>query len=509
MNDNENSSCALPHNMDNWETIAWRKVIQKVSRLQRRIAKAVKEGRWGKAKALMYLVSKSFYAKLLAVFRVTTNKGGSTPGVDNAVWLNGYDKLHAAKSLKTRGYSPKPLRRVYIRKKNGKKRPLSIPCLYDRAMQTLFVIALDPVAETTADPNSYGFRTKRSCADAIGQCFLSLCRKTSAQWIFEADIKSCFDEISHQWILSNIPMNKTILRKWLKAGYMENKRLFPTKKGTPQGGIISPTIMNMVLDGMEDELNRKFPRWKGKKVNYIRYADDFIITASSKEVIKNEIIPMVKEFLQTRGLKLSGEKSKITHITKGFDFLSQNIRKYKNKLVIRPSKEAVHSFKDKIKSLIKDSRGIPAHGLIRLLNPVIRGWSNYHKGICAKKVFGKLGNFIFGQLKRWAKHQHGNKNRWWIFWRYFTNNHFTDKRETNKGNTYYRLYRISYVPIRYHVKIKSNANPYLREFEKYFSRRQKWREDLAKKCKQNTTFVIKETKTNSRVTRDRVSLKSA
>jgi RNA-directed DNA polymerase len=290
---------------------------------------------------------------------------------------------------------------------------------------------------------------------------------------------------------------------------MEDKRLYPTTKGTPQGGIISPTIMNMVLDGLEGELNRKFPRWKGKKVNYIRYADDFVITASSKEVIKNEIIPVVKDFLQARGLMLSGEKSKITHITEGFDFLSQNIRKYKGKLVIRPSKDAVRSFKDKIKSLIKDSRGIPAHGLIRLLNPVIRGWSNYHKGICAKKVFEKLGNFIFRQLKRWAKYQHGNKNRWWIFWRYFTNNHFTDKRETKKGTIYYRLYRIPYVPIRYHVKIKGNANPYMPEYDKYFSRRQKWRENLARECKQLTTFVKKETKTDSRVTRDRVCLKSA
>ena len=509
MNEDENSSCALPHHTDNWHTIAWRKVIQRVSRLQRRIAKAVKEGRWGKVKALIYLVSKSFYAKLLAVFRVTTNKGGNTPGVDNTVWLNGYDKLHAAKNLKTRGYSPIPLRRVYILKKNGKKRPLSIPCIHDRAMQALFAIALDPVAETTADPNSYGFRAKRSCADAIAQCFLSLCRKTSAQWVFEADIKSCFDEINHDWIMDNIPLNKIILRKWLKAGYIEKKRLFPTSKGTPQGGIISPTIMNMVLDGMETALKKQFPRWKGQKVNFIRYADDFIITASSEELIKTEIIPLVKDFLKVRGLQLSEDKSKITHINEGFDFLSQNIRKYKGKLVIRPFKDSVRSFKEKIKSLFKNNRGIPAHGLIRLLNPVIRGWSNYHKGICAKRTFAKLGTFIYWQLKRWAKYQHGNRNRWWIYWRYFTNNHFTDKREGKKKVQCHRLYRISYVPIRYHVKIKSNANPYLPEFDKYFFQRLKWREDLAKECNQITTFDVKETKINSRVSLRRESLKSA
>jgi len=509
MNENENSSCALPHQTDNWNTIAWRKVIQRVTRLQRRIAKAVKEGQWGKVKALAYLVSKSFYAKLLAVFRVTTNKGGSTSGVDNTVWINGDEKLHAAKNLKTRGYSPIPLRRVYILKKNGKKRPLSIPSIHDRAMQALFAIALDPIAETTADPNSYGFRAKRSCADAISQCFLSLCRKTSAQWVFEADIKSCFDEINHDWIMNNIPLNKTIIRKWLKAGYIEKKRLFPTPKGTPQGGIISPTIMNMVLDGMETVLKKQFPRWKGQKVNFIRYADDFIITASSEELIKTEIIPLIKDFLKVRGLELSKEKSKITHINDGFDFLSQNIRKYKDKLVIRPSKNSVQSFKDKIKLMFKNIRGIPAHGLIRLLNPVIRGWSNYHKGICAKRTFAKLGTFMYWQLKRWAKYQHGNKNRWWIYWRYFTKNHFTDKRVGKKGTQCHRLYRISYVPIRYHVKIKSNANPYLPEFDKYFFQRQKWREDLARECKQFTTFVDKETKFNNWVALRRDSLKSA
>jgi len=218
---------------------------------------------------------------------------------------------------------------------------------------------------------------------------------------------------------------------------------------------------------------------------------------------------VVEDFFKERGLTLSKEKSKITHITEGFDFLSQNIRKYKGKLLIRPSKGSVQNFKDKIKSLIRNNRGIPAHGLIRLLNPVIRGWSNYHKGICAKKLFDKLGNFIFRQLKRWAKHQHSNQNRWWIFWQYFTHNHFTNTRESKQGIQYYRLYRISYVPIRYHIKIKNKANPYLPEYDKYFSQRQKWREDVAKKCRQITTFVNNETINNSRVTCDKVSLRSA
>ena len=509
MNENESLSCALPHQLTNWETILWRKVIQHVIRLQRRIAKAVKEGHWAKAKALMHLVSKSFYAKLLAVLRVSTNKGGNTPGVDNTIWTSGEEKLEAAQKLQSRGYRSKPLRRVYILKKNGKKRPLSIPVMDDRAMQTLYKIALEPMAESLADKNSYGFRPRRSCNDAVAASFQLLCRKISPQWIFEADIKACFDNIRHDWILKNIPVNKTILKEWLKAGYIEKKRLFATEKGTPQGGTISPMIMNMVLDGLEMQINKKFPRWKNKKVNFIRYADDFVITAISKEVITDEIIPLVTVFLMERGLELSPEKSKITHISEGFNFLSQNVRKFKGKLIIRPSKESVQSFKDKVKKIIDENRGIPAHALIRILNPIIRGWSNYHKGICSKRIFNRLATFIWWQLRRWAKYQHGNKNRWWIFHRYFRDNHFTDQRTTKNGTEHHRLYRIGYVPIRYHVKVKAEANPFLPEYDQYFCNRTKQRANLAKECKQITMFISNKNSNNSRVTLRRESLKSA
>jgi len=198
-----------------------------------------------------------------------------------------------------------------------------------------------------------------------------------------------------------------------------------------------------------------------------------VITAISKEVITEEITPLVTEFLLERGLELSPEKSKITNINDEFNFLSQNVRKYRGKLIIRPSKEAVQSFKDKIKKIIEEYRGIPAHALIRILNPVIRGWSNYHKGICSKRVFNRLETFIYWQLKRWAKYQHGNKNRWWIFHRYFHDNHFTDQIITKNGTENHRLYRIGYVPIRYHVKVKAEANPFLPEFDQYFVNRKK------------------------------------
>ncbi len=211
------------------------------------------------------------------------------------------------------------------------------------------------------------------------------------------------------------------------------------------------------------------------------------------------------------------KRKSTTNSHDGFNFLSQNVRKYKGILLIRPAKESVQSFKDKIKKIIKKNRGIPAHALIRILNPVIRGWSNYHKGICSKQTFARLGTFIYWQLKRWAilrhrsanQYQHGNKNRWWIYHRYFHDNHFTDQQITKKGIVNHRLYRIGYVPIRYHVKVKADANPFLSEYVKYFYQRTQWRKDLAKECKQITTFMSSKNSNNSRVTPHRVGLKSA
>jgi RNA-directed DNA polymerase len=289
--------------------------------------------------------------------------------------------------------------------------------------------------------------------------------------------------------LEHIPINKIILSKFLKAGYIDKKRLFPTKRGTPQGGIISPVIMNMVMDGLQTAIEKKFPRWKHKKVNFVRYADDFIVTCKDKETIEEGIIPLIKDFLKPRGLELSKEKSKITHINEGFNFLSQNIRKYNNKLIIQPSKESIQSFKEKIKESIKENRGVPAHVMIRKINPIIRGWANYHKGICSKATFNKLGKFMFTQLHRWAKYQHGNKNRTWIYKRYFQDNHFTDSVHYKDKTYNYRIYRIAYVPIKYHIKISSKANLFLDEYKNYFRKRENWKELRAKELKQMTTFV--------------------
>ena len=221
-----------------WNGLNWSQIEFKVNKLQSRIAKAVERGRYNLVKKLQYLLTDSFYAKLIAVKRVTTNKGKNTPGIDDTLWTTPATKYEAALSLTRKGYKTRPLKRVYINKSNSnKKRPLGIPTMYDRAMQALYLLGLDPVSETILDQKSFGFRKYRSTKDASQYLFQVLAQKTSAKWILEGDIKSCFDEISHQWLRDNVLMDKDILNKFLKSGYVYQKKLFSTISGTVQGGL--------------------------------------------------------------------------------------------------------------------------------------------------------------------------------------------------------------------------------------------------------------------------------
>src|SRR5580698_5381397 len=301
-----------------WDAVDWRTIEDNVRRLQARIVKAVQQRKWNKVKALQHLLTHSASGKLLAVRRVTVNDGRKTPGVDGELWDTPHKKLQGVISLTARGYHPLPLRRIYIPKANGKLRPLGIPTMRDRAMQALHLLALDPIAETTADNASYGFRPARSCADAIERCFVSLSRRHTSVWILEGDIQGCFDNISHRWLLDHVPLDRSILRKWLKSGYLEKQVLYDKISGTPQGGIISPVLANLALDGLQRRLSEAFPlHGKGQKrglaarVHMIRYADDFIVTSRSKEVLETEVKAIIESFLRERGLKLSPEKTKI------------------------------------------------------------------------------------------------------------------------------------------------------------------------------------------------------
>lgn len=464
------------HGVTDWHAIEWQKVNENVRRLQVRIVKATQEGRWNKVKALQHLLTHSFSGKALAVRRVTENQGKNTPGVDKVIWNTPQKKINAVYSLRQRGYRPQPLRRIYIPKKNGKKRPLGIPVMRCRAMQALYLLALDPVAETTADPNSYGFRSQRSTADAIEQCFKALGKARSPQWILEGDIKGCFDAISHDWLLAHIPMEKAILRKWLKAGYMEKHVLHPTEEGTPQGGICSPVLANMTLDGLERMLAEYLPKTTRKGhsagINLIRYADDFCITGRSKELLELEIKPLVEIFMKERGLELSSEKTCITHIEDGFDFLGQNVRKYKagkqHKLLIKPAQKNVHAHLEKIRDIMKKNKALPAGKLILLLNPIIRGWAHYHQHVVSKKIFNSVDDAIYRRLRQWMKRRHPKKSNEWITKKYFKSiggNNWVFYGEVD-GREYY-LAETAQVPIKRHVKVKGEANPYDPEWETY------------------------------------------
>jgi RNA-directed DNA polymerase len=267
-----------------WHSINWKRANRNARRLQRRIAQAQQQGKKRKVRALQFILTRSYSARCLAVRRVTENTGKRTPGVDGQLLNTPAKKAQAVENLATEDYKAQPLKRIYIPKNTGKKlRPLSIPTMQDRAQQALHLFALDPVAETTADPNSYGFRKGRSVADAIEQCFKLFCRPTSAQWILEGDIKSCFDEISIQWLISHIPMDRTIMRKWLEAGFIEQQVHYPTTTGAPQGGVISPALMNLTLDGLEPLLRANFPERSGKLVNFTRFADDCAPRRRGKE----------------------------------------------------------------------------------------------------------------------------------------------------------------------------------------------------------------------------------
>lgn len=499
MNVNQTTCAAADHDFA-WKSIDWKKCEAQVKKLQERIVKARKEGRHGKVQSLQWTLTHSFAAKAIAVKRVTTNEGKKTPGVDGVLWSTDKTKYEAVLDLKRNGYKPQPLRRVFIKKANGKLRPLGIPTMKDRAMQALYLLALEPLAEMTADPHSYGFRKERCCQDAIQQCHTVLSHGYSPQWILEGDIKGCFDHISHEWLLANISTDKKVLKKWLKCGVIFKGELYRTEEGTMQGGIISPTLANMTLDGIQPILAQKYRRYsKGGKlyspmVNLVRYADDFIITSAEKEVLEREIKPMLVEFLAERGLELSEEKTVITHIDDGFDFLGFNIRKFKGVLLTQPSKKCVKKFLDGIRYTIDSNKSCRQETLIRLLNPKITGWANYYRCGASSKTFQRVDDQIFRKLWQWAKRRHPKKGKRWIANKYF---HFYKTRrwrflvesEKNGRKDIFPLKLAFETKILRHKKIKSEANPFDAEWKEYFEERMTYKMLLSLKGRKSLLYM--------------------
>jgi RNA-directed DNA polymerase len=409
---------------------------------------------------------------------VTEHTGKKTPGVDGELWNTPAQKAAAVARIgRWRGYRPAPLKRIYIPKKNGTQRPLSIPTLADRPRQAIYLQALQPIAETTGDQHSYGFRPKRRCADASDQCVKVLRQKTSATWILEGDIQGFFDNIRLAWLEAHIPMHKGVLSTWLRSGFIDRGALFATTAGVPQGGIISPVVSHMVLDGLEAVVHGG--RWhrRGHNINSVRWADDFIVTAHSRQVLEDTVLPRMNALLAARGVRLSPTKTVITPITQGFDFLGQTLRKYERpngqlgKLQMTPSKVSFQALKARVKALCKQAAGPTPAQLIDTLNPVLRGWANDHRHVIGGETFAPLDNFVWRRLYRWAKLRHPNKTGYWIAKRYFPHQPGESWRFTDPA-TGKRIIRVREVvkPQR-PVKVKGDANPFDPAWEAYFQDR--------------------------------------
>src|SRR4051812_38265701 len=422
---------------------------------------------------------------LESVLRVVTNSGAKTPGVDGILWNTPGAKSAAFDTLRRHGYQPQPLRRVYIPKSNGKLRGLGIPTMTDRAMQALHLLGLDPIAESQADGHSYGFRLERRCADGLKQAHNVLSHRHGPQWILEGDIKACFDRISHEWLLTHVPMDRQLLRRWLKAGFLEKHAWFATTDGTPQGGTISPALANWTLDGLQWLLAERFaetPTGQRKfKVHLVRYADDFLIMGTSKELLRDQVQPLVAHFLKERGLELSHEKTQITHIEAGFDFLGQDVRRYRcGKVLTKPSSSNVQAFLSKIQETIDKSGCLTAGIMIQRLNQQIKGWTMYHRYAASKRTFNYVDHRISRMVWRWCRRRHPKKGWKWIKKTYFQRDGhrhaiFTGQLLNAKGQGRpIQLMSAAKVKIIRYVKIRSAVNPYDPKWELYLEARWGW-----------------------------------
>jgi RNA-directed DNA polymerase len=472
---------AASHDPVDWPAIDWPPAHAIGRRLPARLVKATQGGRWGKVHTWQRVLPHSWSGQVLAVKRVTENPGKHTGGIDQVLWETPAKKSAAVSPLRHHGYRAQPVRRGDIAKANGKKRPLGLAPFTDRARPALYLQALDPIAATRADPNSYGFRPARAPADAIGHLHQVLSLPPGAQGIFEGDIRSCFDEISQEWLLPHIPMEKAILRQGLKAGFMEKSVWSGTTAGTPQGAICSPVLMNLTLDGVAAKLRERYPkapaRSRRAKVNLASFADDCVITGSSQELLETEGQPLVTQFLGERGLGLSPQKTKLTQITDGFDFLGHHLRAYHGTMLVKPSRQSVHSVLAKARALIRATAQATPGNLIGLLTPLIRGWAYYLRHVASKPTFATVDNARFWPLWHWAKRRPPNKPRRGIKAKYFQvigprHGVFCGERPGKHGRTPRgQVFSAARVLLNRHPKITGAANPDDPAWEVYFAQR--------------------------------------
>jgi RNA-directed DNA polymerase len=472
-----------------WQSVNWRKAHGIVRNLRQRIFKATRNNNWKRVRSLQKLLLKSYSNVLLSVRRVTQiNAGKRTPGIDKMLIKTGPAKSQLVDWLRLwHPWQSLAAKRVYIPKQNGKHRPLGIPSIIDRCYQAMVKEALEPCWEAQFEPTSYGFRPSRSAHDAIGHIYVAANVHTHKKWAVDADIAGCFDHIDHNFLLKqigNFP-GRRMIAQWLKAGYVENGQRHPTEAGTPQGGVISPLLANIVLHGMESALGifryRKGEIKRGTLRLVVRYADDLVVlcdTRAEAETAREDL----QRFLALRGLTLSEEKTRIVNLSEGFDFLGFNIRHYQDtstrtgwKLLIRPGRENVARFRQKLRDKYKRLQGSNAMCLIRVLNPILRGWANYYRGVVSSRVFGRLGGYVFWKTRRWISKTHPNKSYTWRDQHYWMehpaypgkNWSFVDK---GSGMV---LYRIGCTCIQRHVLIQGKACPDDPDYRDYFEQRRR------------------------------------
>lgn len=486
-----NMSAVSPH-IQNWSLIDWKKIYRYVRKLRQRIFRAEQLGQKRKVRKLQRLMIRSKANLLLSIKRVTQiNKGKKTAGVDGEIALNPSERLvlyNLLKKYNMKYIRPKPAKRVYIPKKNGKMRPLGIPVVKDRIFQNIVKNALEPQWEARFEPSSYGFRPKRSVQDAIVNLFTKLSSRSTRQWIFEGDFRGCFDNLNHQYIvecLAGFPAKETIY-KWLKAGYVDNNSFNNTDSGTPQGEIVSPLLANIALHGMEEELGVRYYLDRGnyvlarKSVGVARYADDFVVVCKTKEDAST-MFEKLKSYLDKRGLTLADDKTKVTHISEGFDFLGFNLRQYKTnkgmKLLIKPSKASIKKAMETIKNVFIQLRGKPVGDLITKLNPIIRGIGNYWSSEVAKKIFGKLDRYIWIKIRKYLKALHPNKPFRWIYRKYFKADYTGVSKDrwilTDPHNNKTQIFKMSWIPIVRHAVVKYRNSPDDARLKEYFEERDK------------------------------------
>lgn len=473
-----------------WHQIDWNRVNLDVITIQQQIVRAYMNHDHKMVLKLQWKLVRSFSCRAAAVRRVISNSGNKTPGVDGDLWNTHEKRYQAIKSLgsltqNSKAYKPCRMKRIWIPKPNGDKRPLGIPTMTDRAMQSVHHMATDPIVECISDSNSYGFRKSRSPHNAMAKIWDLLNKDTSPKWILDADIKGCFDNINHDFLLQATPMcDLETLDKWLKAGLMDDGHPFPTTVGTPQGGIISPMLANVALNGLES-IKTQYPARvteKGfrysTKINCIRFADDFIFTAQN-EKLSQEILEKVKDFLVPRGLSIHQEKTKIINISKGFDFLGFSIRKHprsrdrrnkkgvgKDILVIKPTKKNCDKFRRKVKLILKSTRN--PKELITKLNPISRGWSNYFRiHTHSTKVIREIGAWLWRKTWNWARKKHPTKNARWIAKTYYKVNFIGCSKgrvwDFRSKGSYAVLFMMQVKPMKelYKLRITKQVNPYL------------------------------------------------